>query len=238
MLTKLNPPRPYFPLFPNQEQKFPLILEKLMVLYPNAGCGLNYRNPFELLIASILSPQMSEEHVNAITKPLFERFPTAQAMAEAPRAELIQLIRNVYAPRHKARYLLLTSQILLTMHNGEVPLDFQALSKLPGVARKGANLIHGLLIGHSDGIAVDAYVKRVAARLGLADGKSAESVERQLKLFIPPKYWKQIPFLFRQHTDQFCHLQEPDCSNCPLRSLCSFAPTWYDSDDESKNNLV
>lgn len=222
----------------SRERQFPLILERLLNLYPNARCGLIYRNPFELLIASILSPQMSDDQINEITAPLFKRFPTVQAMANAHRDELVPLIRNVYAPRHKARYILLTSHILLMMYDGKVPSDFQALSKLPGVARKGANLIHSELLGQSHGIAVDAYVKRVAARLGVVDGKSAESVERKLKLIVSSEHWDRLPFLFHQHAHHFCHTQEPDCGNCPLRSLCTHGMTWYDQEDDSENKIV
>lgn len=199
---------------------YPLLLAKLREAYPSEPVSLQYKTPFECLVAAILLTQSTKEAVNAVMPALFDRFPTVNAMANAPRYELQSLIRSIGFYRQKAKQLPMTCRILLLNYGGVVPSDLMSLTRLPGVARKTANLVMAELYGRTDGMFVDMRVRRVAHRLGLASGKSAEAVEKKLMEITPQTDWIEFPRLMMKLGDAACTVQNPRCTRCPLKNLC------------------
>ncbi len=191
--------------------------------YPLNREGVLYDSPYELLIAAILLPQATVQQVNSIMPALFAAYPTPIAMATAKRRDIEQYIRNIGFYRQKTKYLQLTSQMLLSEYDGAVPRTLMGLTRLPGVARKSANLIMAELYGKVEGVMVDTRVKRVAVRLGLADGKSAEAIENDLMRVMPREDWLEIPQLMTAHADAVCGVRAPKCNGCPLSALCPSA---------------
>ena len=184
---------------------------------------LNYGNPFELLVAAILLPQAEVAEVNEATEALFDAYPTPQAMVAANRRDIEKYIRRIGFYRQKSKYLQLASRMLLMHHDGEVPGELQDLTRLPGVARKTANFIMAELYDVAEGVIVDTRVSRVAKRLGLARGKSAEAIENQLMRVMPKEDWLDMPQLMIAHADTVCDLNAPGCADCPLKSMCPSA---------------
>lgn len=199
---------------------FPLIYKQLRHTYTQVDCDLEYKNSFQLLVATILLAQSSESIVNRVTVDLFAHYPTPATVVAAHRTDIEKIIRPVGFYRQKAKYLQLTCMMLLQQMDGKVPSDLLSLTKLPGVSRKGANLIVGELWGKADGVMVDTNVKRVSKRLGLAEGKSIEVVERQLIDIVPTE--KRIPFsrMMSEHGRRVCIATQPACPTCVLKSLC------------------
>jgi endonuclease-3 len=196
------------------------ILDILEATHPEATCALSYANAFELAVATILSAQCTDERVNMVTPRLFLRFPTPAALAEAPPAELEDLIRSTGFFRAKARSLRGFAQGLVERHGGEVPRQMDALVRLPGIGRKTANVILGHAFGLNEGIAVDTHVLRVANRLGLARGEDPLEVEAQLMKLIPPPRWTRTTDLIIFHGRKVCDARRPACGGCPLFGLC------------------
>ena len=205
------------------ETRYPKIRYQLRQNYPLTVEKINYGNPFELLIATILLPQATASEVNAVTPQIFERYATPALLLQADRRELEQLIRCIGFYRQKAKYLQLTSQMLLTHHDGEVPKTMTSLTKLPGVARKTANFYLAELYGRAEGVIVDTRVKRVAKRLGIADGKSAEAIENDLMRLMPRQDWLDMPQLMIALADSVCSIRTPACTSCPLHAMCPSA---------------
>ncbi|MGB1249262.1 MAG: endonuclease III domain-containing protein [Candidatus Promineifilaceae bacterium] len=193
---------------------------KLREADSNEQAELIYSTPFEYLVAAILLTQSSIEAVNAVTPILFDKFPTMRAMANADRRDLERLIRNIGFYRQKAKQLPMTSRILVLNYESKVPKDLMSLTRLPGVARKTANLIMAELYGKTEGVLVDMRIRRVVARLDLANGKSAESVEKRLMEIVPKSDWIEFPRLLMQLGDKTCTVQKPICMRCPLKNLC------------------
>ena len=196
------------------------ILDILEKTHPEARCALDYRNPFELSIATILSAQCTDERVNQVTPVLFERFPTAQALAEADPAEVELLIRSTGFFRAKARSIIGFARGLVDEHGGDIPRSVEAMRKLPGVGRKTANVVLGHAFGINEGIAVDTHVLRVTNRLGLARGDDPLKVEAQLMALVPRERWTRTTDLFIFHGRKICDARRPRCGACPLFSLC------------------
>lgn len=199
------------------------ILSRLKDLYPDAHCELDHRNPFELLIATILSAQCTDVRVNKTTPELFRRFPGPAAMAGAPPAELEALIRPTGFYRNKARSILGASRALVEKHGGEVPRDLESLHALPGVGRKTANVVLGDAFGIHEGIVVDTHVGRLVRRFGLTRQEDAVKVEYALMPLIPREDWTRISHLLIWHGRRRCKAQNPDCKGCELRDLCPSA---------------
>lgn len=197
------------------------ILKALTRHHPNADTELHYRTPFELLVATILAAQSTDVGINKLTPALFARFPDARAMARADRAELETLVHASGFFRQKARALLTMSQALVEQFGGEVPADIDALTTLPGVGRKTANVVLGHALG-VPGFPVDRHVLRVANRLGLVQGDDPVRVEHALSALFPKKDWTRASDTLILHGRRICK-PRPQCRLCHARSLCPSA---------------
>ena len=196
------------------------ILDILEKAHPEATCALHYRNPYELVMATILSAQCTDERVNQVTPSLFARYPTAQALAAARPEDVEEIIRPTGFYRAKTRSLLGCARALGAEHGGEVPRSMAAMVKLPGVGRKTASVVLGHVYDIAEGIAVDTHVLRVSNRLGIARGEDPIQVERQLMALIPRERWIRTTDLLIFHGRRICQARRPACGVCPVFSLC------------------
>lgn len=198
------------------------IVRRLRRAYPSAFCALEHSDPFQLLVATILSAQCTDERVNMVTPALFERFPSAAALAEADPAELEKMIQSTGFFRSKAKSLMGCARGLVEQHGGQVPRSMEALVKLPGVGRKTANVVLGHVWDINEGIAVDTHVLRLSNRLGIAAGQDAVDVEAQLMRLVPRERWTRTTDLLIFHGRRICDARRPDCGRCPVFALCRF----------------
>jgi endonuclease-3 len=196
------------------------IIAKLKRYYPDAHCALDHSNPLELLLATILSAQCTDERVNQVTKTLFKRFRNAKAFADAPLDEIEDIIRPTGFFRAKAKSLKGTAQRIADDFHGEVPRDLDTLTGFPGVGRKTANVVLGNAFHLATGIVVDTHVKRLAFRLGLTAQKSPERVEEDLLELVPQADWIQFSHWLIFHGRQVCKARKPQCERCVLEGLC------------------
>ena len=203
--------------------RLPEILARLRAAHPDAHCALDYETPFQLLVATILSAQCTDERVNQVTPELFARYPDVAAMAAAERDELEQIVRPTGFFRQKARYIQESAQRLLEEYGGEVPADLDALLTLTGVARKTANVVLGEIFGMAEGVVVDTHVRRLSQRLGLTDETSPTKIERDLMALLPRESWIEISHLLIFHGRRICDARNPDCGACTLSGLCPSA---------------
>ena len=194
-------------------------LRILRELYPNAKPALTFKTPFELLIAVILSAQCTDVRVNVVTGRLFQYANTPEAIAALGQVKLETAIHDCGFFRMKAKHILETCHILLQEYGGEVPADFEALQKLPGVGRKTANVVMSVAF-HAPAIAVDTHVFRVANRLHLAVGKTPLEVEKRLQKAIPREDWSDAHHWLILHGRQLCKARKPLCGECPLAPVC------------------
>lgn len=199
------------------------IIERLQEAYPNATCALNHNNAFELLVATILSAQCTDERVNKVTPVLFARFPTPLAMAEADAAELEELIRSTGFFRNKAKNIQGAARRIVAEYGGEVPRNMAELLTLPGVARKTANVVLGTAFGIADGVVVDTHVKRLANRLGLTGHDDPDKIEKDLMALVPREDWVEFAHALILHGRQVCDARKPRCAICTLSQLCPSA---------------
>jgi len=197
------------------------ILEKLRKLYPEARCGLDYGSPFELLIATILSAQCTDKRVNLVTPALFKRANSPEKILELGEKGLISHIQTCGLYQAKAKNILATCQKLVQEFQGEVPRSLEALTQLPGVGRKTANVVLSNAFD-TPAIAVDTHVFRVSRRLGLAGGKNPHQVELELQKAIPKQDWSEAHHLLIAHGRGLCSARSPDCEICPLRKECKY----------------
>ncbi|HET7292140.1 MAG TPA: endonuclease III [Vicinamibacteria bacterium] len=198
------------------------ILDVLERTHPDATCALHYRTPWELLAATILSAQCTDERVNRVTPALFARYPAPADMAAAAPAEVQEIIRSTGFFNSKTKSLIGCAKALVAGHAGEVPRSLDALVKLPGVGRKTASVVLGHTYGTAEGIAVDTHVLRVSNRLGLAKGEDAGEVEAQLMKLIPRERWIRTTDLLIFHGRRICDARRPACGRCPLFGLCGW----------------
>lgn len=196
------------------------ILDGLERHHPNPDTELHYRTPFELLVATILSAQSSDERVNIVTPSLFAKYPDARAIAKATTSELEPIIKSTGFFRQKSKALVGMAQALVAHHDGDVPPDMEALTKLPGVGRKTANVVLGHALG-VPGLPVDRHVLRVANRIGLVNGDEPEKVEQALNALYPPKRWINVSDLLILHGRRICR-PTPKCEMCNVRKDCDF----------------
>jgi endonuclease-3 len=192
-------------------------------MYPQPKTALQHRDPFQLLAATILSAQCTDARVNMVTPELFEAYPTAEALASAPTEELEQIIRSTGFFRSKARSIQGAARAIVEEHGGEVPAEMDQLVKLPGVARKTANVVLGSAFGITAGVVVDTHVKRVAKRLGLTAHTAPEKIERDLMQLIPRDRWISFSHQLILHGRALCHARRPRCDACPLAPDCPAA---------------
>ncbi|MDA8353398.1 MAG: endonuclease III [Firmicutes bacterium] len=197
------------------------ILATLAQMYPDAHCELDFRNPFELLIATILSAQSTDHQVNRVTSKLFAKYPTPEAILQLTEDELAQEIRGLGLYRNKSRNIMATCQILVEKFDGEVPRRRKELEALPGVGRKTANVV---LSNAFDvpALAVDTHVQRVSNRLALADSRTPLETERQLTKRVPRKEWTDTHHRLIWHGRRVCVARNPKCHICDLAPYC-----WY-----------
>jgi endonuclease-3 len=196
------------------------IFDRLEAQHPNAWTELNFRNPFELLVATILSAQSTDARVNQVTPLVFARYPSAREMAGAVPEELEVIIHSTGFFRAKTRSLIGMSQALINSHGGEVPQDMDALVELPGVGRKTANVVRGHAF-KLPGLPVDRHVLRVANRIGLATGDDAVKVEAQLGELLPPARWTQASDTLILHGRRVCK-PKPLCDRCQVKTQCRY----------------
>lgn len=199
------------------------ILTELHAAYPDAECALHHKNAFELLVATILSAQCTDERVNKVTPALFARFPTPAAMAAAEQEELEELVRSTGFYHNKAKNILGAARRLVEAYDGEVPQTMDELLTLPGVARKTANVVRGVCFGLADGVVVDTHVKRLAQRLALTPQQTPEKIERDLMELTPKEEWINLSHLLIFHGRQVCDARKPRCGVCTLVELCPSA---------------
>jgi len=195
----------------------------LQSAYPNAQTELEYQTPFQLLIATMLSAQCTDQRVNMITRRLFQDHPTVSDMARLSISELEAYIRSAGLWQTKARNIKKACAILLDRFNGEVPQTRDELMQLPGVGRKTANVVLANAF-NQPAFAVDTHVHRVANRLGLAKSKNPEQTEHQLMQVVPEPLWKDAHHWLILHGRRVCHARKPECDRCPLAHLCPSAP--------------
>lgn len=194
-----------------------IILEQT---YPDSCVTLDFTSPFQLLIATILAAQCTDERVNQVTKGLFKRYPTPQTLADADPVELEEVIRSTGFYRNKARSIIGCCKKLVEEFGGQVPQTMEELITLSGVWRKTANIVLGNAFGIIEGIAVDTHVMRVANRLGLAASDKQDEIEAQLCRIIPKEKWTLLTHLLVFHGRAVCTARRPDCPHCPVRHLC------------------
>jgi endonuclease III len=201
------------------------VIERLKVAYPEAHCSLNFSNPLELLVATILSAQCTDARVNLVTKTLFKKYRTASDYANAPPGQLEEDIRSTGFYRNKAKSLRLCCADLVARHGGEVPANMHALVQLPGIGRKTANVILGNAYGLSEGVVVDTHVGRLAKRLGLTQHDDPVTIEQDLLQLVPRKDWILIGHVLIAHGRSICTARAPKCRLCPVHDLCPWATT-------------
>jgi len=199
------------------------IVSRLKRMYPKAKCSLDFTNPFELLIATILSAQSTDVRVNIVTKSLFRKYPGPQAFANANQTEMEKDVRQTGFFRNKAKAVIATSKAIMERHGGEVPRTMEELTLLPGVGRKTANVVLGNAFKTPVGIVVDTHVTRVSGRLGLTSHSDAEKIEQDLMKLIPQKEWTVFSHRLIYHGRQICVARKPRCSECLLNEFCPSA---------------
>jgi len=199
------------------------ILIRLKRLYPDAPCTLDYETPVQLMVATILSAQCTDARVNLVTPELFRRFPDAAALAGADVAELENLVRSTGFYRNKAKNIQAACQLIMTEFGGQVPRMMEDLLRLPGVARKTANVVSAHAYGVNLGVTVDTHVKRLTYRLGLTKNTDPVKIERDLMKLIPQPDWENWSIRIIYHGRAICMARNPQCDRCELADLCPSA---------------
>lgn len=196
------------------------LLEELKRLYPEAHCALHYQTPFQLLIATILSAQCTDERVNQVTATLFEKYPDAYAFAQADLDVLMQDVKPTGFYRNKALSILETSRAIVTEYDGETPRELSQLTALRGVGRKTASVVMGNAFDNAEGVVVDTHVGRLSRRLGLTRHQDPIKVEQDLIRLIPRSAWVLFPHLMISHGRAVCKARKAQCDHCALAVHC------------------
>lgn len=199
------------------------VLARLRKEYPDSRVALRFRNPYELLVATVLSAQCTDELVNRITPGLFGRYPNARALGRARFTTLARQIRPTGFFRNKARNLIAAAKMMVADHAGQVPRSMGELLALPGVARKTANIVLAGAYGIVQGIAVDTHVRRLSQRLDFTRNKNPDKIEQDLMELFPRSDWHAINYLLIDHGRKVCKARAPDCPACALNDLCPSA---------------
>jgi len=203
------------------------IFAALRKAYPDAKCALEHSNPLELLIATMLSAQCTDERVNSVTRQLFKKYKTAADWAKLSQKKLESEIRSLGFYRNKAKNIRAACKQLVEEYGGEVPDDMEKLLALPGVARKTANIVLGVAYGKATGIVVDTHVRRLAQRLGLSDKSDPNKIEQDLMEIFPKNQWIDISHMLIWHGRLVCTARNPQHEKCPLKKYC---PTYAKED--------
>lgn len=203
-----------------RKQRLAVILGELTNLYPNANCALHFDNPWELLVATILSAQCTDERVNKETPALFSRYPTVESMAEAPIEDLEQLVKRTGFYRNKARAISESAKAIVDRYESKLPKSMEDLLTLRGVARKTANVVLGTAYGITSGIVVDTHISRLSQRLGLTRQKDPEKIEQDLMKLLNSTHWVFFGHALIWHGRKVCNARKPKCPECSLQKLC------------------
>ena len=203
----------------NKKLRMQLIIDALYEAYPDSKCSLGHTSPFQLLIATMLSAQCTDDRVNMVTPKLFEHYPTAESMASAPVEHLAELVRSTGFFNSKSRNMSSCAQTLMQEHRGEVPADLDALVKLPGVGRKTANVVLGTGF-RIPGLVVDTHVIRIANLLRMTNQKDAVKIEMELQKVIEKVHWVMFTHLIIDHGRAVCNARRPQCHTCILAKFC------------------
>lgn len=196
-----------------------IIITHLRQAHPDAGHRLHFSNPYQALVATILSAQTTDEQVNRVTPALFKKYPDVEDLAEADPADVEKIIKSVGLYRSKAAHLVAAARIILDEHKGKIPDNFDSLLELPGVGRKTANVVLFNAFG-KPGLGVDTHIHRVANKIGLCSEKYPEGTEKRLKELIPEQEWGEAHHLLIFHGRRVCRARKPECKSCTLREIC------------------
>ena len=206
-----------------RQERADALAQELPRIYPTAHCELDFKNPLELLVATVLSAQCTDVRVNMVTPPLFRRCPTAADYAEIPQEELEALVRSTGFYRSKAKSIRGMGAALVERHAGEVPRTMEELSSLPGAGRKTSNVVLGNAFHLNEGVVVDTHVGRLSLRLGLTTKSDPVKVEQDLMALFPREQWSDLSHWLIWHGRRRCKARNPDCKECELRPLCPSA---------------
>jgi len=201
-------------------ERAPEIYRRLARAYPDAHCALDFNDPFQLIVATILSAQCTDKRVNMVTPELFRRYPTAADLAAADPTEVETIIKSTGFFRAKTKSLIGMATAVDAKHGGQVPADMDALVALPGVGRKTANVVLGNAFDTNVGVVVDTHVTRVSRRLALTRQTDPVKIEQDLMKLFPQQSWTMLSHLFIEHGRQICEARKPKCEVCPLSDLC------------------
>ncbi|MAQ88858.1 MAG: endonuclease III [Rhodopirellula sp.] len=196
------------------------VVRHLAKHYADAECALNYESPFQLLIATILSAQCTDERVNIVTADLFAKYPTAYDLAQATQKQVEKIVKSAGFYRAKAKNIRNCAKQLVEKHDGEIPLELEALTALPGVGRKTGNVLLGTAFGIPSGVVVDTHVGRISRRLGIAFEKDPVKVERELMAVLPKKEWIYYSHRMIHHGRAICDARKPLCEDCSMKRFC------------------
>jgi endonuclease-3 len=215
-----KPSRAREKVLPPVKERAPRVYDALAEAYPGAHCALDFRNPYELLVATILSAQCTDKRVNMVTPALFERYPSPEALAAAKPEELEEMIRSTGFFRSKTKSLLGMATAVSERHGGRIPQELEELVHLPGVGRKTANVVLGNAFGKDEGVVVDTHVGRLSRRLGFTKHEDPEKVEADLMKLFPRRHWTMLAHLLIEHGRQICEARKPKCGSCVVNRLC------------------
>ena len=207
-------------LTPAKQQRLEQILAALDELYPNVTCALHHTNAWELLVATILSAQCTDERVNKVTPPLFQKYRSIEAFANVPQEELAQDIRSTGFFNNKSKSVIGAARKILTEFGGEIPRNIEDLLTVPGAARKTANVVLGTAFGIASGVVVDTHVQRIAQRLELTQYDEPVKIERELMQILPQERWIQFSHQLIHFGRGICVARKPKCAECPVEKLC------------------
>jgi len=206
-----------------RRQRAAEILARLRQTYPEVRLALDFQTPLQLVMATVLAAQCTDERVNQVTPALFRRYPTARDYAAAEILELEEMVRTTGFFRNKARALKNLGTALAAEHGGEVPASLELLVALPGVGRKTANVVLGNAFGVNEGVAVDTHFQRLSRRLFLTGETDPEKIERDLMAVLPREEWTRFALLLQDHGRKICKARKPECAICPVADLCPSA---------------
>jgi endonuclease-3 len=203
-----------------KKKKVLKIIERLKPVYPDAKIALNFENPFQLLISTILAAQSTDVGVNEATPPLYKAYPTPEEMSKASREDIDKFIPKVNFHWNKTKLVIDACQMMVDKFDGKVPDNMEDLDSLPGVARKTANVVLTCAFNKPVGIIIDTHMIRMSQRLGLSDSKEPVKIEKDLMEIVPKEHWKDFPLMLILHGRHFCTARPHTCENCPLGEIC------------------
>ena len=222
----------------DKKKRTATIIRRLNKAYPDAHCALNHSNPFELLIATILSAQCTDERVNIVTADLFRKYRFPRDFVELSQAELERDIHSTGFFRNKAKNIKAACERITEVYGGEVPRTMEELLTLGGVARKTANVVLGNAFGIPSGVVVDTHVARLSERLGLTEQKDPKKIEVDLLELVPKKHWIMFPHWLIFHGRRICIARKPKCRECILADLCPSYPIFTRERDQASKSVT